>query len=282
MNKISNCYFGGSGASLNIGNGVTALKPQMLQIIGCNFHEVDGIAVYLTTPTQGNVVANNTFWAGDPKQNDATNLIPGNQDIYIDHVDFGSSGTVICNNVFNRFLGPVEPGPEQMPGVGKSNAIEVQTYSGVSGNIIANNTVTGVRYYYPAIIDGNINDTVGNNVGTLFHGTWTPIDLSGATLSFTNVVAKYIRTADTVTVWGELTYPNTANANGATIGGLPFAPQTGMVGAACSVLTDQATVQNIRLVPSNTYFYLTNTSDVQQTNAACSTHYFKFSMTYLV
>lgn len=279
MNKITNCYFGGSYTTMNTGNGVTADQPQMLQIVGNTFHEVDGIGVHLTNPTSGNLIVGNTFWSGNAKQNDPTLLIPGNQDIYVQGVTFGASGTVVVGNVFNRFTGPIEDG---MPGIGKSNAIEFNTFGGTANNIITGNSVSGARYFSPAIVDGNPNDTVLNNVGSPFVGTWVPSDLSGAGLSFTGVNCKYTRNADSVTVWGSFTFPVTASGAGVTIGGLPFAPQTGMAGATSSVNTNSTNAQKVKLSPGNTYFFLTNTVDAQQANSACSGNYFNFVATYLI
>jgi hypothetical protein len=53
-------------------------------------------------------------------------------------------------------------------------------------------------------------------------GTWTPIDSSGASLSFTSVSGVYTRVGRLVTCTFGLTFPATVSVLGATIGGLPF------------------------------------------------------------
>ena len=53
-------------------------------------------------------------------------------------------------------------------------------------------------------------------------GTWSPIDSSGAGLTFTVTYAKYVRVGKAVTVNMFITFPSTASAAAATIGGLPF------------------------------------------------------------
>lgn len=53
-------------------------------------------------------------------------------------------------------------------------------------------------------------------------GTWTPTDASGAGLTFTVTYAKYVRVGKQVTVNMFITFPSTASAVQATIGGLPF------------------------------------------------------------
>jgi hypothetical protein len=279
INKIVNNYFGGTYKYMNTGNGITADQPEMLQIIGNTFHEIDGIGVHLTTPCRGNLISGNSFWAGDPKQNDTTDQIPGHQDIYIESILFGASGTNIIGNVFNRFLGPVEDG---MPGLGKSHAIEFNAKAGTAGNSITGNSITGKRYFSPPIIDPNVYDVVDSNIGAPFSGNWTPADLSGAHLAFGDVVCKYQRTPDAVTIWASFTFPPTSSATAVTIGGLPFPPTRGMEGAAGTLTTDSSMVQKVQLVPGTTHFIMTNTTGSQQSNAECSGSHFSFSATYLI
>ena len=53
-------------------------------------------------------------------------------------------------------------------------------------------------------------------------GTWTPVDASGAGLTFTSVVASYEKIGRLVIARCQLIYPTTASAVPAIIGGLPF------------------------------------------------------------
>jgi hypothetical protein len=53
-------------------------------------------------------------------------------------------------------------------------------------------------------------------------GTWTPTDASGAGLTFSVSYAKYVRVGKVVTVNTFFSFPGTASAAAATIGGLPF------------------------------------------------------------
>jgi hypothetical protein len=53
-------------------------------------------------------------------------------------------------------------------------------------------------------------------------GTWTPTDASGAGLAFTGAVGSYVKVGSKVLAGATLTYPSTAGAQQATIGGLPF------------------------------------------------------------
>lgn len=53
-------------------------------------------------------------------------------------------------------------------------------------------------------------------------GTWTPVDGSAAALTFTSASGVYTKVGRLVTASCTLTYPTTAGANAAYIGGLPF------------------------------------------------------------
>jgi len=61
-----------------------------------------------------------------------------------------------------------------------------------------------------------------NTLDDYEEGTWTPIDSSGASLSFTGVSGSYTKVGRCVTAFAEVTYPSTASAASAIIGGLPF------------------------------------------------------------
>jgi hypothetical protein len=277
MNKITGCYFGGTYSFMNTGKGITADKPQMLQVIGNTFHSIDDTCVEITTAVAGNIISDNTFWATDPKQNDPTNLIPGAPDIHIESVDFQSNGTVIANNVFNRFLGPVEDG---MPGIGKSYAIVFDgAFNGV-GNLIADNSITGVRYFDDPIVNTSVDDIVTNNANVPFKLPFTLTDVSGAGLTFTGIDCYAIRTADYMTVFVKFTYPTTSSTAGATIFGLPIAPPN--PGGSFMLETNTASVTKARLIQNEQYFILTSDVNVQQTNATCSGRTFQFTATYAI
>jgi hypothetical protein len=280
MNKIVNSYFGGTYSTINIGAGITADQQQMMQIIGNTFHEVDKDGVHLTATT-GTTIMGNSFFAGDPKQNDPTNTVPGYVDIYIGPGAYGSSNTTIIGNIFDRFLGPIEDG---MPGIGKSNAIAFDntTYS-TANNVVTGNTIRGTsRYFTPAISNGGSANSVVNNFGDVNYNSWVVADASGAGLTFTNINCRYNRTAESVTVWVSFTFPTTASTAGVTISGLPLAPATGMAGAISGLLSSSSTVQKVQLVPAQQYFYLTDSSGNQATNSSCSGFTFSFSGTYLI
>ena len=61
-----------------------------------------------------------------------------------------------------------------------------------------------------------------NTLDDYEEGTWTPVDGSGAGLSFTGVSGTYTKVGRCVTALAEVTYPTTANTSNAIIAGLPF------------------------------------------------------------
>ena len=62
-----------------------------------------------------------------------------------------------------------------------------------------------------------------NTLDDYEEGTWTPTDTSGAGLTFSSVVAQYVKVGTLVVAQMSVTYPSTANGNQAAIGNLPFA-----------------------------------------------------------
>jgi hypothetical protein len=161
-NKIVNNYFGGTYSTINIGNAITGDQQQALHIGGNTFHSVDGIGVYLTNSTGVSITGNN-FFAGNPKQNNPTFLIPGNQDILIQSNIFETTGVVITDNTFRRFNGPIEDG---MPGIGKSYAIQLSGAFAAVNNVVSDNTFSNAdRYYSPAIAGIAPQNTKVGNIG---------------------------------------------------------------------------------------------------------------------
>jgi len=68
--------------------------------------------------------------------------------------------------------------------------------------------------------------TPGTGTSELFadyeEGTWTATDQSGASLVLTSTYCRYTKVGNLVTVSGFISYPVTASASAAIIGGLPF------------------------------------------------------------
>lgn len=80
-------------------------------------------------------------------------------------------------------------------------------------------------------------------------GTWTPIDSSGAGLSFTSVLGYYTRIGRQVFCHYTLVYPATANGSTATIGGLPFTVANNSAARAGGNCTINVTTPSIYIQP---------------------------------
>lgn len=70
----------------------------------------------------------------------------------------------------------------------------------------------------------NFGQTALNYYG---EGTWTPIDSSGASLTFSVALGRYTRIGDVPVVSAQVNYPATANGSAAVIGGFPFTVSAG-------------------------------------------------------
>ena len=107
-------------------------------------------------------------------------------------------------------------------------------------------------------------------------GTWTPTDGSGAGLSLTVNSARYTRVGRVVTVQVKVTYPATASAVGAAIGGFPFAPSSECSGSYYSGVAAGATYYVSGVM------YIANSVGGAVTNATLSGAALIFNMTYSV
>lgn len=103
-------------------------------------------------------------------------------------------------------------------------------------------------------------------------GTWTPIDISGASLVFTNASGYYTRTGDVVTAFGRVTFPITVSGLTANIGGLPFTViNNNQPGGGYIRITDSGRNDTVVASGSSTGIVFYSTSLVAATNANYST-----------
>jgi hypothetical protein len=111
-------------------------------------------------------------------------------------------------------------------------------------------------------------------------GTWTPVDDSGAGLTFTVTSATYTKIGNLVHARCHIVYPSTASTSNARIGGLPFtsanAYQTG------SIYTGESTFQQIEISPNSTSTYLFTNAPAFITNATMSGDFAILSLSYYV
>ena len=110
--------------------------------------------------------------------------------------------------------------------------------------------------------------TAANLLDDYEEGSWTPIDDSGAGLSFSNTSGNcfYTKIGNVVCASFRVTYPSTATSNNAHIGGLPFTAKSQSVNTDAVSFGEQNYVAGTMAVVSqgntNFLFLTTNGSSV--------------------
>jgi hypothetical protein len=111
-------------------------------------------------------------------------------------------------------------------------------------------------------------------------GSWTPIDSSGASLSFTGVSGSYVRIGNVVIAVCGLTYPSTASGSTAIIGGLPFTSATNQGGTVN--YSNSATLSRILADSGATTFHMYTATSAAITNANMSGSVNIFQIIYTI
>lgn len=158
--------------------------------------------------------------------------------------------------------------------IGSNNAI-VSTFSStglaVTG-LIDISAATSGQIKFPATQNASTNATTLDDYE---EGTWTPIDSSGAGLSFTGVAGFYVKVGKLVMASCQLTYPTTASGATAIIGGLPFASGSNGTRTGFVSYTSNATVTGTNFTLSgSTQLYLNGGGSLKtNVNVTGSTFY---------
>ena len=122
---------------------------------------------------------------------------------------------------------------------------------------------------------GQMQDFVGSE------GTWTPVDASGAGLTFTGANGYYTKIGKLVFAQGTVTFPATANASAASIGGLPFTvPNLAGARQGFVSFTDETTLFSILPDGGGTTISLRDSSAAALTNATMSGNTVWFTAIY--
>lgn len=114
-------------------------------------------------------------------------------------------------------------------------------------------------------------------------GSWTPVDGSGAGLTFTSVAAKYTQTGNWVCAYARLTYPSTADGTGATIAGLPVPVPGQNYAFIPAPFRSTVTLTSPIVLPipvTSTFELLNGSTNAQLTNAQLSTAQISFAACY--
>jgi hypothetical protein len=147
--------------------------------------------------------------------------------------------TLILNGTDNSATTPAVTGTDTDTGVYYPAANQVAIATSGTQAMLANAS-QGVQFNYGISVGGTAPSTDGtgvkfpatqisasdaNTLDDYEEGTWTPVDGSGAGLSFSNTSGNcfYTKIGRLVTATFRVTYPSTASGSFAYIGGLPFA-----------------------------------------------------------
>ena len=140
-------------------------------------------------------------------------------------------------------------------------------------------TTSGAGITFPATQSASSN---ANTLDDYEEGTWTPVDESGASLTFTSVTGNYTKIGNQVTCWGRLTYPSTASGLGAQLGGLPFSASAVGSSSGGGMLSYSTTASLTMVRPAGGSIYLQNNTGGLTLNSALSTVQIMFAVVFFI
>ena len=202
-----NKFYGGSAQqngdqAFNLGNGSVQVYGNLID--GFWFENpaaTNAILMPASTGNNGNTISNNLFMgAGDNVS------LQGNRNSFI-------------NNYWT-------------PNFSLNLAITSAT-----GTVVIGSVPDGTALAPGTFTNGDTTSTVLTPTTVIPQGAWTPVDASGASLTFTGVSAHYTRIGNLVTAYATWSYPVTVSVAAASFGGLPFAFPSANYGNAGCVLT---------------------------------------------
>lgn len=140
----------------------------------------------------------------------AININPANAAVAISPT---GTGTVTVN--------PATAGTINNMSIGATTALtgRFTSVTATTGNLVIGTSGKGIDFSVTPDGSGTMTSEL---LADYEEGTWTPVDTSGANLTFTVTGAAYRKIGSIVFVNLAITYPVTADANFARIGGLPF------------------------------------------------------------
>jgi hypothetical protein len=194
---------------------------------------VSGGRIYAATNGNSVSILNRTSTDGDIIQFRKNGTTVGSIGTYGGDLDIGTDDTVIR---FNNGIDAIFP-VASVGGVGRDNAVDL----GFSGARFKDLYLSGGVYL------GGTGSA--NKLDDYEEGTWTPVDGSGAGLTFSNVAANYTKIGRQVFIQCELQYPSTADVSDMDISGLPFAARdtfrfAGVMAYTTSTLAGSAQILN--------------------------------------
>jgi hypothetical protein len=179
----------------------------------------------------------------------------------VDNINIDANGTASGTIIFRTGTGSTERARITSTGV-----LDIGTGAGAVGQI-----------QFPATQVASSN---ANTLDDYEEGTWTPVDQSGAGLTFSSSEGVYTKVGNVVFFSFNLIYPSTASGLHATIGGFPFnGRSSGVINPGSAFITYTNTNQSLTLPMGNSSsqgaFYGFNGSAI--TNATLSSGVIRMS-----
>ena len=141
-------------------------------------------------------------------------------------------------------------------------------------------TLLGGQAKFPATARPSAD---ANTLDDYQEGPWTPVDGSGAALSFTAVGGSFVKIGRTVIAMAALTYPATADGTAAKVGGLPFTISSESPARQGFIsYSDESTLSRLLLTVSTTTFLLRDSAGAALTNSTMSGNTVIFTALYYV
>jgi hypothetical protein len=200
------------------------------------------------------------------------------------YADSGGSFRYIINSYSSRYRQQV--GTHSFSSAGSGTAGGAITYTSLLefgiGTTVALQGATsqsGTGITFPATQSASSN---ANTLDDYEEGTWTPVDGSGAGISFTNATGKYTKIGRMVIAQASVDYPSTASGSSAIISGLPFSTTTDAGGFCMYSTTTFGFV--MRNQSNSTNILITNVTNpsLAITNSQFSTASIQFTFIYQI
>lgn len=139
----------------------------------------------------------------------------------------------------------------------------------VNGNLVIGTAGKGIDFSADPSAPGMTSELLDDYE----EGTWTPVDASGAGLTFTSVSGRYTKIGRMVVAQCNFTFPTTASASTIAIGGLPFTLSSSQANRQGFIsYKNAASTVGDTLLPSasSTIFEVRTTAGGNRTNAEYS------------
>ncbi len=148
-----------------------------------------------------------------------------------------------------------------------------------TGNLVIGTSGKGIDFSVTSQATGMTSELFADYE----EGAWTPIDASGASLTFSTANGTYEKIGRTVIARGIVIYPSTVDASQAVIGGLPYTvANADNARQGFLSLTTEATATSVRPNNNATTFPIRGAGAAGVTNATMSTDQVFFTILYYV